>query len=75
VLAAGVVHGVKTRDRTADASHPECEEHADGFRRTAHHIVNQIVKSDGHARLRSGVNGSAAGLRDSLSRRNLLRIY
>ena len=52
VLAAGIVHGVKARDRAADASHPELEEHADRLRRAAHHIINQIIESNGHPRLR-----------------------
>ncbi len=74
MLAGGVVHGMKTRDRTADASHPEFKEHADGLRRRAHYIVNQIVKSDLHPRLRSPGDGNATRLRDSLSRRNLQRV-
>ena len=45
VLMTGVVHGVKARNRTANASHPEFEEHADRLRRAAHHIVNQIIES------------------------------
>jgi CRP/FNR family transcriptional regulator, nitrogen oxide reductase regulator len=61
--------------RAADASHPEGEEHADGLRGGAHHIVNQIVKSNGHAHLRSPVNDNATRLPHSLSRRNLHRIY
>ena len=74
MLAAGIVHRVIARDRAADAAHPELEEHADRLRRAAHHIVNQIVEFNGHARLHPELNGNAIWLRDSLSRRNLLGI-
>jgi hypothetical protein len=60
MLAGGVIHGVEARDRAADAPHPEFKKHADGLRRAAHHIVDQVVKSNGHPRLRSRHNGNAA---------------
>ena len=73
VLPARVIHGMKTRDRAADASHPEGEEYADGFRGGTHHTVNQIIKCNGHAPLRSPVNGNAIAYPSSLCRRKLLR--
>jgi hypothetical protein len=36
------------------------KKHPDGLRRSAHDIVDQIVKSNGHTRLRSATNGKAA---------------
>jgi hypothetical protein len=61
VLAAGIVDGVEARNRAPDATHPELQKHADRLRRAAHHIVDQIIKSNGHARLRPASNGSADG--------------
>jgi hypothetical protein len=52
MLAAGVIDGVEAGDRAADASHPECEKHADRLRRPAHHGVDRIVKSNEIGRLR-----------------------
>ena len=71
MLAASIVDGVKAGDRTADASHLELKKNPDRLRRLAHDIVDQIVRSNGHARLRSGVNGNATVPRGSLSRRKL----
>ena len=51
VLPAGVVHRVKCRDRTADAGHPEIQEHTDRRRSGHHHLANDIVKTNRHARL------------------------
>ena len=60
MLAAGIVHGMETGDRTADAAHLELKEHPDRLRRTAHDIIDQVVKSNDHAHLPSEVNANAA---------------
>jgi hypothetical protein len=49
VLAAGIVHGVETGDRTTHAVHLEAKKHADRLRRPAHDVVDQIIKTNGHA--------------------------
>ncbi len=51
MLAAGVIHGVEAGDRATDAAHPEMKKNRDGLWCAAHDIVDQIVKSNGHARL------------------------
>jgi len=43
VFAAGVPHGVKTGDRTADTVHSEFEECTDRSRGVRHDIVDQVV--------------------------------
>ena len=48
MLAAGVVDGVKTRDRTANAAHLEIKEDADRRRLVAHHVVHKRIKADHH---------------------------
>src|SRR3954453_18496050 len=54
MLAAGVIDRVEGCDRTANASHPEGEKHADRVRRRAHDVIDQIVGSKRHGQLRSG---------------------
>ena len=60
MFAAGIVHGMEAGDRTADAAHLELKKYPDRLRRSTHDIVNQIVKPNGHAHLRSEMNGNAA---------------
>jgi len=60
MLAARVIHGMEAGDRTADAAHLELKKYPDRLRRSTHDIVNQIVKPNGHAHLRSEMNGNAA---------------
>jgi hypothetical protein len=73
MLAAGIVDSVEARDRTADARHPEFQEHADRVRRRAHDVVDEIVRSERHGQLRSEVN-LARSRPLSLSKRKLAPI-
>jgi hypothetical protein len=52
VFTAGVGDRVKAGQRTTDAAHLESEKHADGPRRAAHHLIDQIVVCNEHGRLR-----------------------
>jgi hypothetical protein len=71
MLAAGIVHGVEACDRTTDASHLELQKYTDRLGHASHDVVDQIVKSNGHALLHSGLNDSAAGAAGCLSRRKV----
>jgi hypothetical protein len=51
MFSAGIVNGVETGDRAADASHPEVEKDADGSGLSFHHIGHQIIESNRHVYL------------------------
>jgi hypothetical protein len=48
MFAAGISHRVKTRERTADASHPELQKYADCGRKGLHYLVDRAVEANSH---------------------------
>src|SRR6185295_3051029 len=71
MLAAGVIDRMKRRNRAADAAELEIKEHADRRRPAGHHVVNEQIGFNRHARLHFEGNSLPKPSEGSLLRRNL----
>jgi hypothetical protein len=57
MLAACIVHRMEAGNRTTDAAHLEFQKHPDRVWRSAHDIVDQVRKPNGHG---TSLNGGEA---------------